>query len=163
MEASRQAEGGFLDFSKLKRGEVIGFAGAFILFFSLLLPWYGTSTNPNAQINGAAGTFDAFQTFKTLDLLLVGACAAPFILAWIVMRGHDLSWRPGEVTMIVGMTAAVLIVLNGIILGKPGGPDSEISLKIGWFIGLIASLMICAGGIYRQAEIAKERKPPGVL
>jgi hypothetical protein len=158
-----EGSGGFLDTSKLMRGEFIGFAGAAILFFSLFLPWYGTSTNPNAQINGAHGNFNAFQTFKVLDLLLIAACAAPFILAWIVVRGHDLSWRPGEVTMIVGMTAAVLIILNGIVLGKPGGPDSEISLKIGWFVGLIGALAIAAGGIIRQAELARERKPPGVL
>jgi hypothetical protein len=61
------------------------------------------------------------------------------------------------------MTAAVLIILNGIVLGKPGGPDSEISLKIGWFVGLIGALAIAAGGIIRQAELARERKPPGVL
>jgi hypothetical protein len=158
-----EGSGGFIDTSKLMRGEFIGFGGAAILFLSLFIPWYGTSTNPNAQINGARGNFNAFQTFGLLDLLLVAACAAPFILAWIVMRGHDLSWRPGEVTMIVGMTAAVLIVLNGVVLGKPGGPDSEISLKIGWFVGLIGALCIAAGGIIRQAELARDRKPPGVL
>ena len=68
--------GGFLDTSKLLRGELIGFAGAAILFLSLFIPWYGTSTNPNAQINGVPGNFNAFQTFKILDILLVAACAA---------------------------------------------------------------------------------------
>ena len=152
-----------LDFSLWLPGEYYGFAGSAVLLLSLFLPWYGTSTNPNAQINGARGTFDAFSTFKVLDILLVGACLAPFILAWIIARGHALTWRPGEVTMIVGMTAFVLIVLNGIILGKPGGPDSEIQLKIGWFIGLLGSAGICAAGVLRQAEQARDRKPPGVL
>jgi hypothetical protein len=152
-----------LDFSLWLRGEYYGFAGSAVLFFSLFLPWYGTSSNPNAAINGARGTFSAFQTFKVLDILLVAACTAPFILAWIVARGHALTWRPGEVTMIVGMTAFVLIFLNGIILGKPGGPDSEIELKIGWFIGLLGSAGICAAGVLRQAEQARDRKPPGVL
>jgi hypothetical protein len=152
-----------LDFSLWLPGEYYGFAGSAVLFLSLFLPWYGTSSNPNANINGARGTFDAFATFKLLDILLVGACLAPFILAWIIARGHALTWRPGEVTMIVGMTAFVLIILNGIILGKPGDPDSEISLKIGWFIGLIGSAGICAAGVLRQAEQARDRKPPGVL
>ena len=66
-------------------------------------------------------------------------------------------------TMIVGMTAFVLIILNGIVLGKPGDPDSEISLKIGWFIGLLGSAGICAAGVLRQSEAARDRKPPGVL
>ena len=152
-----------LDFSLWLKGEYYGFLGSAVLFLSLFLPWYGTSTNPNAQINGGRGTFTAFQTFKILDILLVAACTAPFILAWIVARGHALTWKPGEVTMIVGMTAFVLIFLNGIILGKPGSPDSEIELKIGWFIGLLGSAGICAAGVLRQAEQARTRKPPGVL
>jgi hypothetical protein len=152
-----------LDFSLWLPGEYYGFLGSAVLFLSLFLPWYGTSTNPNAEINGARGTFTAFQTFKVLDILLVGACTAPFILAWIIARGHALTWKPGEVTMIVGMTAFVLIVLNGIVLGKPGGPDSEIELKIGWFVGLLGSVGICAAGVLRQAEQARDRKPPGVL
>jgi hypothetical protein len=152
-----------LDFSLWLPGEYYGFVGSAVLLLALFLPWYGTSTNPNANINGARGTFDAFATFKLLDILLVGACLAPFILAWIIARGHALTWRPGEVTMIVGMTAFVLIFLNGIILGKPGDPDSEIQLKIGWFIGLLGSAGICAAGVLRQAEQARERKPPGVL
>jgi hypothetical protein len=152
-----------LDFSLWLPGEYYGFAGSAVLLLSLFLPWYGTSTNPNAEINGARGTFSAFGTFKVLDILLVGACLAPFILAWIVARGHALTWKPGEVTMIVGMTAFVLIVLNGIVLGKPGGPDSEIQLKIGWFVGLLGSAGICAAGVLRQAEQARSRKPPGVL
>src|SRR3954452_15424463 len=95
-----------LDFSLLRPGEFVGFAAAGVLVFSLFLPWYGTSSNPNAKINGIHGpaggtTFDAFQTFKVLDVLLIAACTAPFILAWIVIRGHALTWRPGEITMIV--------------------------------------------------------------
>ena len=162
-EASGPQEPFKLDFSLWLPGEYYGFAGSAVLLLSLFLPWYGTSSNPNAQINGARGTFSAFGTFKVLDILLVGACLAPFILAWIIARGHALTWRPGEVTMIVGMTAFVLIFLNGIILGKPGGPDSEIELKIGWFVGLLGSAGICAAGVLRQAEQARDRKPPGVL
>ena len=152
-----------LDFSLWRPGEYWGFVGSAILFGSLFLPWYGTSSNPNAKINGLRGTFNAFQTFGLLDVLLVAACSAPFILAWIIARGHALTWRPGEVTMIVGMTAFVLILLNGIVLGKPGGPDSEISLKLGWFVGLLGAVGICAAGVLRQAELARDRKPPGVL
>jgi hypothetical protein len=152
-----------IDLSLLRPGELVGFGGAAVLLLSLFLPWYGTSSNPNANINGLRGTFDAFDSFKTLDILLVAACTAPFILAWIIVRGHALTWRPGEVTMIVGMTAFMLIVLNGVILGTPGEPKSEISLELGWYVGLVGAAMICAGGVLRQAELARSRKPPGVL
>ena len=67
--------------------------------------------------------------------LLLAACIAPFILAYIIARGHGLSWRPGEITMIVGMVAFALILLNGIILGSPGGSDRiavDISRELGY-------------------------------
>ena len=153
-----------MDFGRLQRGEFIGFAGVGVLLVSLFLPWFETNPdNPNAQINGAPGEFNAFETFGSLDWLLVAACLAPFILAWIIVRGHKLTWRPGEITMIVGMIAFVLIILNGIVLGRPGDPDSEIDIKIGYVVGLIGSAMICAGGIIRQAEGDRARKPPGTI
>ncbi len=153
-----------MDFGRLQRGEFIGFAGVGVLLISLFLPWFETNPdNANAQINGQTGEFNAFDTFGSLDWLLVAACLAPFILAWIVVRGHKLTWRPGEITMIVGMTAFALIILNGVILGRPGDPDSEIDIKIGYIVGLIGSGMICAGGIIRQAEGDRARKPPGTI
>ena len=153
-----------MDLGRLQRGEFIGFAGVGILLASLFLPWFETNPdNPNAQINGERGEFNAFDTYGSLDWLLVAACLAPFILAWIVVRGHKLTWRPGEITMIVGMTAFALIILNGVILGRPGDPDSEISIKIGYFVGLFGSALICVGGIIRQAEGERARKPPGTV
>jgi hypothetical protein len=153
-----------MDLARLQRGEFIGFAGVGILLASLFLPWFETNPdNPNAQINGETGEFNAFDTYGSLDWLLVAACLAPFILAWIVVRGHKLTWRPGEITMIVGMTAFALIILNGVILGRPGDPDSEIDIRIGYLVGLFGSALICAGGIIRQAEGDRARKPPGTL
>ena len=153
-----------MDFGRLQRGEFIGFAGVGVLLLSLFLTWFETNDeNPNANINGDRGEFNAFDTYGSLDWLLVAACLAPFILAWIIVRGHKLTWRPGEITMIVGMTAFALIILNGVILGRPGDPDSEIDIKIGYYVGLLGSAMICAGGIIRQAEGDRARKPPGTL
>src|SRR5204863_18215 len=113
--------------------------------------------------SGAYGDFNAFQTFRLLDVLLVLACIAPFILAYIIVRSHELTWRPGEVTMIVGMLAATLILLNGVILGKPGSDPVDISLEYGWFVGLFGAAMIAVGGTLRQALTSPARKPPGVL
>jgi hypothetical protein len=152
-----------MDFGRLQRGEFIGFFGVGVLLGSLFLTWFSTGDSKNGRINGEQGDFSAFDTYGSLDWLLVAACLAPFILAWIIVRGHRLTWRPGEITMIVGMTAFALIILNGIILGRPGEPDSEIQLKIGYFVGLLGSAMICAGGVIRQAEGDRRRKPPGTL
>jgi hypothetical protein len=163
------------DIRRIQRSEIIGFIGAGILFASLFLNWFATSCdgggnpkgcNPNSALHGDRGSFTAFQTYGILDILLVAACAAPFILAYIIARGHDLTWRPGEVTMIVGITAFALILVNGIILGRPGGDDPhnvDISIEIGYWIGLLGSACIAFGGFVRQAQGIRGRKPPGVL
>jgi hypothetical protein len=176
MAESTQREEGKPAFSlsRLKPAELVGFAGAGILFLSLWLPWFATSCdsgarplmpagcNPNSVYSGHRGSFTAFESFKYLDWLLVAACVAPFILAYIVARGHQLSWRPGEVTMIVGMVASALIVLNGVVLGKPGD-TVEMRFQIGYPVGLIGAVLIMVGGVLRQAQIARTRKPPGVM
>jgi hypothetical protein len=168
------------DLTKLHWSEGVGFAGSAVLFGSLFLPWFSTSCdsihpsspagcNPNSILVHHAGDprayghFSAFETFKLLDVLLVAACIAPFVLAYIIVRSHQLTWRPGEVTMIVGMVAVALILLNGVILGKPGSDPVAISLEYGWFVGLFGSVMIMAGGTLRQALTGRTRKPPGVL
>jgi hypothetical protein len=156
--------------------EYIGFLGAAVLVGSLyFLPWFATdcasdavaraadtTCNPNSVYNGDRGEFTGFETFKYLDWLLVAACVAPFILAYIIARGHQLTWKPGEVTMIVGMVAFALIVLNGLVLGKPGD-TVDMQFKIGWFVGLLGALLLTIGGTLRQALSADAKKPPGVM
>ncbi len=154
-----------MDFGRLQRGEFIGFAGVGVLLLSLFLPWFETNPdNANAQINGQPGEFNAFETYGTLDWLLVAACLAPFILAWIVIRQHKLTWRPGEITMIVGMVAFALILLDGVILGRPGGTARhavDIGISYGYWVGLFGAFLISLGGFRRQAENVKA-KPPGI-
>jgi hypothetical protein len=172
MEASKAQErqDGYLDFSRLTPGEVFGMVSALILLLSLWLPWFSTSSeNQNSRIGpeenpviGFGDSANAWQVFGTLDVLLVLACTAPFILSWIVARGHDLTWKPGEVTMLVGMTAFVLILCNGIILGKPD-PGIAISLDWGYLIALLATVGMIAAGFLRQALYSDARKPPGVI
>jgi hypothetical protein len=168
MEArSAEERGGYLDFSRLSPGEFLGMGAALLLLASLWLPWFTTSdTNDNSEIDsagiGPGDSANAWQVFNTLDWLLVAACAAPFILSWIVARQHKLTWKPGEVTMVVGITAFVLILCNGIILGRPE-PAIEIGLGIGYFVGLIASAAMLVAGYLRQAFYTTARKPPGVI
>jgi hypothetical protein len=158
--------GPYADFSRLSRAEFVGMASGVMLLASLWLPWFATSAdNPHSTINTAGiqpgQTANAWQTFKLLDVLLVLAFLAPFILAWIIARGHALTWRPGEVTAIAGITAFILILANGIILGKPA-PDIALSLDVGYFVGLAAAAGMVFAGYLRQSRYG-DHKPPGVL
>jgi hypothetical protein len=173
-EKEKAEEGSGFSLKRLHWAELVGFFGALVLGGSLFLKWFGTDCitnaaarvgrecNPNSVYNGERGEFTAFETFKYLDWLLVAACVAPFILAYIIARGHKLSWKPGEVTMLVGMIAIALILLNGIILGKPGD-TVDMHFEIGWLIGLIGAILLMMGGILRQALVPATRTPPGVM
>jgi hypothetical protein len=171
VEASRADGGGaYLDLSRLTPAEYVGWAASAVLVGSMFLPWFGTSsTNPNSRLAGASGgaTVNAWQTFSVLDLLLVLAASAPFILSWIIARGHKLTWKPGEVTMVAGITAFVLVLCNGIILGRPKDEATdtaiEISLQIGYFVGLVGCLGLAGSGYLRQSRYKEGRKPPGVI
>jgi hypothetical protein len=165
-----ESRGGYLDLGRLTPGEIGGMAAGVVLVISLFLPWFGTSdTNSHSVLEGAhgGGTISAFDVFPILRWLLIAAAIAPFILAWIVARGHKLTWKPGEVTMIVGIVAFVLILCNGIILGRPKDSASnssvDISLQIGYLVGLLAALGMAAAGYIRQSRYMEGRKPPGVI
>jgi hypothetical protein len=158
--------GRYFDPSQVSPAELAGMAASLVLLGSLWLPWYSTSENPNSVIDssgtGPNSDASAWEVFAALDWLLVSACAAPFILCWIIMRGHALTWHPGEVTMIVGIIYFVLILCNGVILGKPE-PGIEVSLTYGWFVGLLATVGLMVGGYLRQSVYTRGRKPPGAL
>jgi hypothetical protein len=170
VEATRAESGGYLRPSRLTVGELGGCIAALVLVLSMFLPWYGTSTtNSNSTLGltdgteaRAGDTASAWLTFPILRWVLLAAAIAPFILAWIVARGHKLEWKPGEITMVVGIAAFVLVLCNGVILGRPG--DSvEISLQWGYPIALLACVGMAVSGFLRQSRHAEGKKPPGVM
>jgi hypothetical protein len=138
-------------------------AGAALLAVSVFLPWYHLDSH-NAKLNDTHGiaTVSCWNAHPIMRLLLLAAAAAPFILAWIVIREHELSWPRGEVTMVVAITALGLIFYTGII-SRPGDPSGDIKLRIGWYLALLAGILMLVGSVMRQGESARTRKPPGTL
>jgi hypothetical protein len=91
--------------------------------------------------------------------LVLAAGIAPFILAYIIVRDHKLSWPRGELTAVIGIALVGLIFYTGII-DRPGEPSSEIELEIGWYGLMLGSLLMVAGGAMRSGESERKRKPP---
>jgi hypothetical protein len=151
-----------LDLDRLSRSEWIAVAGGLLLAVATFLPWYGTSDNPNAVIDGARGDFSAWDVHPLIRWLMLAAAAAPLILAWIVLRDHQLSWPRGEMTAVVGMAAIGLVLYSGIV-SRPGEPRSEIGLQVGWFLALLGIVLMIVGGSKRASEVERRRKPPGVM
>jgi hypothetical protein len=141
---------------------------------SLFLPWFGVDAAPPASedLCGAGEeSCNAFETFRFftflilpgLDLLLPAAAAAPLILVWIIIRGHELSWPPGEVTAIVGITATALILYNGLV-DRVGENRSFVSLDVGWFIALAGALtMLLGAATVQMMRGGAIRRPPGTF
>jgi hypothetical protein len=163
-----------MDFSRLNRRRAIMGAGAAVVLVLTLLfiPWYSLSHSvqrPDSS-DWICGVNDykctGWETFPILRWLLLLGASAPIILAWIIIRGHKLSWPPGEVTMTVGFAMTVLIAYNGII-DKPGsGPaESGVSLYWGYLIALVAAIVIAVVGFLRSMESGARqgRKAPGTV
>jgi len=152
-----------MNVSRLGRGEYLAVLGGLLLALSLFLPWYATNPdNRNALINGVRGSATAFDAFPILRWLLLAAAAAPLILAWVIVRDHQLSWPRGEMTAVVGMIALVLVLYVGLV-DRPGEPSGQISLEYGWFVALLGIAAIILGGAIRASGTERPRKPPGVL
>jgi hypothetical protein len=153
-----------MDFKQLDRGELIAVIGGIVLAISLFLPWYSLG-NHFAKINTCHGpntTCTGWESLSILRWLLLAAAVAPLILAYIIVRGHALSWPRGELTAVTALAALTLIVFRGVI-DKPGSPPGEISVTYGWFVALLGGVLILIGSIWRSRESAARRKPPGVL
>jgi hypothetical protein len=165
-----------MDFSRLNyRRLAVGLtASALLIIAVLLLPWYSYDTsgvekaaNPDAWICGVGDdTCTGWETFPILRWLLLLAALAPIILAYILVRAHKLSYPPGEMTMVAGFAAFVLIAYNGII-DKPGTGEAEIGLGLDWgyWVALLASIAIAGVGWTRSMESGakKGRKAPGTV
>jgi len=159
-----------MDTSELRRSELVGVIAGLVLVISLFLEWYslGSDAVRDESSDWVCGegnnSCSGWDTFPILRWLLIAAAAAPAILAYIVVRGHTLTWPRGELTAIVGITAFVLIAYNGII-DKPSPSDIQVSLSYGYFVAMLAALGIFLAGGFRAVESGGggRRKPPATF
>jgi len=152
-------------FDRLDRGEALAVIGGLILAISLFLTWY-TLSNRYAALHsckGPKGTCSGFSSLGLFSVVIVIAAIAPVVLAYIVVRGHALSWPRGELTALCSLVALVLTLFLGFV-DKPGSPSGEIHISYGWFLAMLGGLLIFIGALLRSQESGgRRRKPPGVL
>lgn len=153
-----------MDFKQLDRGEIIATVGGAVLGISLALAWFSLG-NKNAMLNSCHGPNTHCSGWNSLTIiryLLLLTAVAPLILAWIIVRGHALSWPRGELTAVIALAALTFVIFRGLI-DKPGTPQGEITVAWGWGVALAGGLLILTGSVWRSRESAARRKPPGVL
>jgi hypothetical protein len=142
----------YLDLSRLGVPEHILCVAGPTLFFTMFLPWFDAIGN--GRIGGHAGAANAWTAYPAaLNGYLVWLSVGSFILPWIVARGHALSWREGEMTMVFAVAGVVVILCAGILAGRPGAPDGLIHLGPGYLLGLLSTVAITYAGWRRQATL----------
>ncbi len=151
-----------MHFRQLDRGELVAVLGGAILGVSVFLAWFalGDKYTVLGSCRGPNTSCSAWKSLMIIRWVLLIAAAAPAVLAWIILRGHALSWPRGEMTAIIAIAALTFIVFRGVI-DRPGTPPGEISIAYGWWIGLAGGLLILIGSVWRAQESAT-RKPPGL-
>jgi hypothetical protein len=149
---------------KLTNTELVAMLGGVLLAIGLFIKWYESVSRNVTDLAGqdGIGTYSGWEAHPIQRWLLLGAAAAPFILAYIIIRGHQLSWARGEMTAVTSIAAFGLIVYAGII-DRPGEPSGQIELEWGWYVALGGTLLMLVGSALRASEVERARKPPGVL
>jgi hypothetical protein len=153
-----------MNLKELDRGELVAIVGGILLGVSLFLSWYSLG-NRNAVLGSCRGPdtmCTGWAALSILRFLFLIAAVAPLILAWIIARGHALSWPRGELTAVTALVALIMTLFLGVI-DHPGSPPDEISVAIGWWLALFADLLILTGAVFRSKQSGVHRKPPGVL
>jgi uncharacterized membrane protein len=137
--------------------------GGLLLGAAVFAPWYA-SVSPLATIAGATGvgTYSGWESHQILRVLLLVAALAPFILAYIIARDHQLTWARGELTAVVSITAVALLLYIGVV-DRPGDPPGQIELRWGWYVALLGAVLMLAGSVLRTGETERRRKPPGTI
>ena len=148
---------------RLTRNELVAMVGGLLLGAGLFADWY-SAVSPLAVLAGTTGIagHSGWETHLALRWLLLVMAIAPFILAYIVARDHQLTWARGELTAVLSIFAFGALLYVGVI-DRPGEPAGQIELEWGWFVALLGSILMLAGSALRTGETARRRKPPGTF
>jgi hypothetical protein len=148
---------------RLTINELVAMLGGLLVGGALFAPWYA-SVSPLAEIAGVrgVGTYSGWEAHEIARWPLLVMAIAPFILAYIVARDHQLTWARGELTAVLSIAALGLLLYVGVI-DRPGEPSGQIELRWGWYVALLGSVLMLGGSAMRTGETERRRKPPGTI
>ncbi len=148
---------------RLTADELVAMVGGLLLGVCLFMDWYSV-VSPLATLAGSKGVagHSGWQVHALLRWVLLVMAIAPFVLAYVVARDHQLTWARGELTAVLSITAFGMLLYVGVI-DRPGEPAGQIELAWGWYVALLGSILMLGGSARRTGETARRRKPPGTI
>ncbi len=147
----------------LAAAAVVAMVGGLLLGGGIFASWYA-AVSPLAQLAGVTGrgVYSGWEAHQILRWVLLVMAIAPFILAYIVARDHQLTWARGELTAVLSIFAFGALLYVGVI-DRPGTPAGQIELEWGWYVALLGTILMLAGSALRTGETERRRKPPGTI
>jgi hypothetical protein len=153
---------------QLQRSELIGLASAALLIVAVFLPWFSLSDTPQRLKQDAwvcgDGNFSCsgWDTFPINRWLFLAAALAPITLTYFILTSQRGKYPTGEATMTVGLAVVVLVGYNGLIQKPGSGIQFGVSLDYGYFLAMLAGLVMAGAGASRSLESGggAARKPP---
>ena len=148
---------------RLTVNELVAMFGGLLVGACLFADWY-SAVSALAVLAGPKGiaSHSGWETHLVLRWLLLVMASAPFILAYIVARDHQLTWARGELTAVLSIFAFGVLLYVGVI-DRPGTPAGQIELEWGWYGAVLGSILMLAGSALRTGETERRRKPPGTI
>ena len=148
-----------MDFDRVPRGALIAGISGVLLFISMFFSWFGAGTaevvTPAGgieidfgEVPGADTTFNAWQAFDFIDLVLLAAVIVSVGLLVMSAMGTsvNLPVAASAITAGIGALATLLVLYR--IIDPPGDADRE----FGVFLGLLACAGITVGGWLSMQE-----------
>src|SRR5688572_23992161 len=101
---------------RLTVNELVAMVGGLMLGAAVFANWY-ESVSPLATLGGhtGLGVYSGWQTHDTIRWILLAMAIAPFILAYIIVRDHQLTWARGELTAVLAIFAFGLLLYIGVV------------------------------------------------
>jgi hypothetical protein len=124
---------------RLRDGEWIAGTGGLALLAAMFLHWY------DIDVRIAAVELTAWQAFDVLDIVLALLALVPLalVLTQATRRSPAIPVAFSVFTTLAGALAALLILYR--IVNQPG-PNDVVDVQAGAWLGLLAALVIGAGG-----------------
>ena len=138
-----------MDFTRLSQGEKIAGIAGIALFIIMFLSWFGAPDNAFTAAANSVGvdtTFNAWQSFDFIDVVLMVTVIAAIGLAALAMRPRWACRSPPAPSSPLGALSTVLVLYRII------DPPADASRKFGVFLGLIAAAAVAYGGWQAMQE-----------
>ena len=148
-----------MDFDRVPRGALIAGISGVLLFIFMFFSWFGAGTaevvTPAGgieidfgEVPGADTTFNAWQSFDFIDLVLLAAVIVSVGLLVMSAMGTSINLPVAASAITAGIGALATLLVLYRIVDPPGDADRE----FGVFLGLLACAGITIGGWLSMQE-----------